>query len=265
MSAASAAQIQSATSWRKANKSYKINEVYCDFTEQLDAIVDKQGNILHAEINGTIDCGIKLSGMPDLQLTFVNPRLLDDVSFHPCVRFKKWEGEKVLSFVPPDGNFRLISYHIGSQNSIQLPIYVKHSIQYREGSGGRFEIGIGPKQTSGKMVENVVIDVPMPKNVLNMQLTPSQGKYTFDQVKKTLMWDVGRIDPVKIPSLKGNITLQSGTPIPESNPAINVQFTINQFAVSGIKVNRLDMYGEKYKPFKGVKYITRAGRFQVRT
>jgi len=43
-----------------------------------------------------------------------------------------------------------------------------------------------------------------------------------------------------------------------------VQFTISQLAVSGLKVNRLDMYGEKYKPFKGVKYITKAGRFQIR-
>ncbi len=25
------------------------------------------------------------------------------------------KGERVLSFIPPDGNFRLISYHIGSQ------------------------------------------------------------------------------------------------------------------------------------------------------
>lgn len=48
-------------------------------------------------------------------------------------------------------------------------------------------------------------------------------------------------------------------------PPITVKFRINQLAVSGLKVNRLDMYGEKYKPFKGVKYITRAGRFQVRT
>jgi AP-3 complex subunit mu len=31
-----------------------------------------------------------------------------------------------------------------------------------------------------------------------------------------------------------------------------------------LKVSRLDMYGEKYKPFKGVKYVTKAGRFQVR-
>lgn len=33
----------------------------------------------------------------------------------------------------------------------------------------------------------------------------------------------------------------------------------------GLKVNRLDMYGEKYKPFKGIKYMTKAGKFQVRT
>lgn len=38
-----------------------------------------------------VDCCIKLSGMPDLSLTFVNPRLFDDVSFHPCVRFRRWE------------------------------------------------------------------------------------------------------------------------------------------------------------------------------
>jgi hypothetical protein len=33
--------------------------------------------------------------MPNLTLIFTNPRLLDDVSFHPCVRLKKWE----VSFV----------------------------------------------------------------------------------------------------------------------------------------------------------------------
>lgn len=50
----------------------------------------------------------------------------------------------------------------------------------------------------------------------------------------------------------------------DANPSINVQFQISQLAVSGLKVNRLDMYGEKYKPFKGVKYLTKAGKFQVR-
>ena len=44
-----------------------------------------------AEIQGYIDCSVKLTGMPDLTMSFVNHRLLDDVSFHPCVRYKRWE------------------------------------------------------------------------------------------------------------------------------------------------------------------------------
>lgn len=148
---------------------------------------------------------------------------------------------------------------------VAIPIYIKHTISIREGSGGRLDITIGPKQTMGKPVENVVLEIPFPKSVLNATLTVTQGKYTFDPVSKVLTWDVGKIDPNKLPNIKGNIILQTGSPLPESNPTISVQFSISQLAVSGIKVNRLDMYGEKYKPFKGVKYVTKAGKFQVRT
>lgn len=45
---------------------------------------------------------------------------------------------------------------------------------------------------------------------------------------------------------------------------LQVQFTLAQTAISGLKVHRLDMFGEKYKPFKGVKYLTKAGNFQIR-
>ena len=33
--------------------------------------------------------------MPDLTLSFVNPKVLDDCSFHPCVRYKKFESERI--------------------------------------------------------------------------------------------------------------------------------------------------------------------------
>ncbi|MBW00874.1 AP-3 complex subunit mu-1, partial [Eschrichtius robustus] len=195
-----------------------------------------------------------------------NPRLLDDVSFHPCIRFKRWESERVLSFIPPDGNFRLISYRVSSQNLVAIPVYVKHSISFKENSScGRFDITIGPKQNMGKTIEGITVTVHMPKVVLNMNLTPTQGSYTFDPVTKVLTWDVGKITPQKLPSLKGLVNLQSGAPKPEENPSLNIQFKIQQLAISGLKVNRLDMYGEKYKPFKGVKYVTKAGKFQVRT
>uniref|UniRef100_A0A452SJ39 AP-3 complex subunit mu-2 n=1 Tax=Ursus americanus TaxID=9643 RepID=A0A452SJ39_URSAM len=232
----------------------------------IDAIIDKSGSTITAEIQGVIDACVKLTGMPDLTLSFMNPRLLDDVSFHPCVRFKRWESERILSFIPPDGNFRLLSYHVSAQNLVAIPVYVKHNISFRDSSSlGRFEITVGPKQTMGKTIEGVIVTSQMPKGVLNMSLTPSQGTHTFDPVTKMLSWDVGKINPQKLPSLKGTMSLQAGASKPDENPTINLQFKIQQLAISGLKVNRLDMYGEKYKPFKGIKYMTKAGKFQVRT
>ena len=54
---------------------------------KVDAIIDKSGSTVSTEIHGYIDCSVKLTGMPDLTMSFVNPRLFDDVSFHPCVRW----------------------------------------------------------------------------------------------------------------------------------------------------------------------------------
>lgn len=140
------------------------------------------------------------------------------------------QSEKVLSFIPPDGNFRLISYHISSQSIVAIPIYIKHFISFRE---GRLDITVGPKQTMGRQVfpntsfyliwrfilswinfynvvmqvENVSVEIPMPKAVLNCTLVPSQGKYSFDPVGKVLQWDVGKIDVTKLPNLRGSVNL----------------------------------------------------------
>lgn len=250
--------------WRRSGVKYTHNEAYFDVIEEVDAIIDKSGSTVFAEIQGYVDCCIKLSGMPDLTLSFMNPRIFDDVSFHPCVRFKRWESERILSFVPPDGNFRLISYHMSSQNLVAIPIYVRHSLIFKSGEQGRLDITVGPKQTLGRTVEAVKLEIVMPKTVLNSSIIANQGKTNFDPVSKILHWDVGKIDITKLPNIRGTVSAVSGANTSEINPSINVHFIINQLAVSGLKVNRLDMYGEKYKPFKGVKYITKAGRFQIR-
>jgi len=250
--------------WRRAGVKYTNNEAYFDVIEEVDAIIDKQGATISAEIHGYIDCSVKLTGMPDLTMSFVNPRLFDDVSFHPCVRYKRWESDRILSFVPPDGNFRLCSYHIGSGSVVAIPVYVRHTLSWQGGTTGKLDMSVGPKQTMGRTVEQVKVEIPMPKSVLNCTLTASQGKYSFDPVSKILLWDIGKIDQTKLPNIRGSINLSSGSSPASTNPTINVHFAISQLAVSGLKVNRLDMYGEKYKPFKGVKYITKAGRFQVR-
>ena len=172
----------------------------------------------------------------------MNPRMFDDTSFHPCVRFKRWESERILSFIPPDGNFRLMSYLIGGSGvgnpNVAIPVFIRHQLNFTSAAqgNGKLDITIGPKQTMGRNVEGVKVEVPMPKSVLNCTLTPTQGKYTFDPVSKVLSWEVGKVDPQKPPNIHGTINLQSGATIPDSNPSINISFLINQMAVSGLKV-----------------------------
>uniref|UniRef100_A0A8C7IN66 AP-3 complex subunit mu-1 n=1 Tax=Oncorhynchus kisutch TaxID=8019 RepID=A0A8C7IN66_ONCKI len=253
--------------WRRAGVRYTNNEAYFDVVEEIDAILDQSGTTVFAEIQGVVEACVKLSGMPDLTLSFMNPRLLDDVSFHPCVRYKLWESERVLSFIPPDGNFTLMTYHVNAQNLVAIPVYVKQSISFFEcGSDGRLDVTVGPKQTMGKTVEGVMVTVHLPKTILSINLTATQGSYTYDNgTKVTTLWDIGKLNPQKLPNLRGSLSLQAGAPKPEENPSLNIDLKIQQLAISGLKVNRLDMFGEKYKPFKGVKYITKAGKFQVRT
>ncbi|XP_020615262.1 AP-3 complex subunit mu-1-like [Orbicella faveolata] len=77
--------------WRRTGVKYTHNEIYFDVIEEIDCIIDKHGSTVFTEIQGVIDSCCKLSGMPDLSLSFVNSRLLEDPSFHPCVRLKRWE------------------------------------------------------------------------------------------------------------------------------------------------------------------------------
>uniref|UniRef100_A0A183CCL0 MHD domain-containing protein n=1 Tax=Globodera pallida TaxID=36090 RepID=A0A183CCL0_GLOPA len=130
--------------WRRAGVKYANNE-------EIDAIIDKQGATISAEIHGHVNCCCKLSGMPDLSMTLANSRILDDVSFHPCVRFRRWENERILSFVPPDGNFCLLSYHISFQSVVAIPLSVRHNILLKNGAAGRFELMVSPKQRSAKL------------------------------------------------------------------------------------------------------------------
>lgn len=54
-----------------------------------------------------------------------------------------------------------------------------------------------------------------------------------------LSWDVGKINPQKLPSLKGTMGLQAGASKPDENPTINIQFKIQQMAISGKRTHKI--------------------------
>jgi AP-3 complex subunit mu len=250
------------TPWRKTGVRHTNNEIYFDIIEDVDCVIEINGLILSIEVSGEVQCNCQLSGMPDLSLHFNNPHILDDVSFHPCVRYNRFEQSKVVSFVPPDGQFKLMNYRVKGQ--LQLPFFVKPQITWNN-QGGKFTVIVGTKGVIGKPIEDFVVSIPFSKSVESVTMTGNCGFMLFDDVTKVLKWKINKIPSNKSPQLEGTISMQHGTSPPESNPTLSIDFKVNMWSISGLKVESLALHNERYKPFKGVRFVTKAGKFIIRS
>lgn len=120
-------------SWRQEGIKYKKNDVFLDVIEKVNLLVARDGTVLDSEIVGTIEMKVCLSGMPELKLG-LNDKVrfdmgdhkldgpknsnnidLEDVHFHQCVRLATFDNDKTISFIPPDGQFDLMSYRLHTQ------------------------------------------------------------------------------------------------------------------------------------------------------
>jgi len=147
--------VTSATSWRKPDIFHKKNEVYIDVIESVNLLMSVKGTILRADVRGEVKVKALLSGMPECKfgmndkvLMQKEPRkpgvtsqdkgiTIDDLNFHQCVKLPKFDKERAISFVPPDGSFDLMTYRI--TENINLPFKVTPLIKE---TGKKIEVEI---------------------------------------------------------------------------------------------------------------------------
>lgn len=247
--------------WRNADVVHFNNEIYLDMVETVDCIVGPNGQTVSCEVFGDIRANCKLSGMPDITLTFQRPSLIDDASLHRCVRIVRFRNERVVSFIPPDGKFRLMSYRV--RGITQLPIYVRPTVRTR-GSTMSVSLQVGTTQTRGQTVENLVVHMPFPASTLSVSLHGSTGEVKSDPVTKESHWVIGRMGPKDRPAtLEGTVTLPPDYSSAEKL-TMRVDFLVKMLGFSGLEVDRVVFRNIKYKPFKGVRHVTKAGRVEIR-
>lgn len=282
--------------WRKAGVSHPNNEIYIDIVEEIDAIISSSGDVISSDISGSIQAQSNLSGVPDLLLTFNDATLVDDCSFHPCVRYTRFDKDKVVSFVPPDGPFELMRYRLrmnGSRGGLSsfpianMPIQVIPRISYGqfggEGGanvGGRVSLSVTAKSISALitsrrgplLIEDVTIVIPFPKFVKTANLNVTIGQVIYDEAGKIAKWTIGQLSEKMRPQLNGSMIMEENKEMTastvsaagEEQPPLLVTWKVLLTSVSGLNVSGLSVTGERYKPYKGVRNITKSGTFQVR-
>jgi len=189
---------------------------------------------------------------------------IDDVTFHRCVKLGQFDVDRTISFIPPDGEFELMKYRI-TQN-VNLPFKVIPVVREHGRTRVEYEVKITGNFSGKLFATNVILLIPCPPNVAKANLTPSVGTAKYNSAKDAIVWKVKKFPGEQSGILKGEVQMVAS--IREkawSRPPIIMEFQVPMFTSSGLHVRFLKVFERSnYETIKWVRYMTRAGSYQIR-
>lgn len=228
---------------------------------------------------------------------------LDLPAFHPSIMLSRWNARPgTLSFVPADGNAVLMDYQIDideSKRPSDLLGLIEVEFQTELGTtGNEFEIRLFIKQQTGvTKIEDLAIKIFSKENVATKSLRCTHGDFTYNGNGRA-EWNLRSVSTGIQPILRGIISCEEGeedagegeedvdgieaaggnnstskssgvTSESLKLSYIQLSFSNKGSLASGIKVDSLKItsskgLGDNVKPYKGVKYITKAGEYIIR-
>ena len=288
-------QATGAQSWRRGDIKYRKNEAFVDVIEDVNLLMSATGTVLRADVTGQIVMRAYLTGTPECKFGLNDQLLvgqigqvgsegpvgnasggrkatraaagsvtLEDCQFHQCVQLGKFDTDRTISFVPPDGEFELMRYR--STENVNLPFKV-HAI-VREVGTTKVEYSIAVRANYGTKLfaTNVVIRIPTPLNTANITQRTTQGKAKYEPESNCIVWKIARFvgGSEFVCSAEAQLTSMT-TQKTWSRPPLSMNFSLLMFTSSGLLVRYLKVFEKgNYSSVKWVRYMTRAGSYEIR-
>ena len=287
--------VTNAVSWRSEGIRYRKNEVFLDVVESLNLLVSANGNVLRSEILGAIKMKCYLSGMPELRLG-LNDKVMfettgratrgkavemEDVKFHQCVRLSRFENDRTISFIPPDGEFELMSYRLNTQ--VKPLIWVECIVESHSGSRIEYMLKViaaaVPRSRADhdqakaqfkrrSTANNVQISIPVPEDADSPRFRTNIGSVHYAPETSSIVWKIKQFGGAKeflmraelgLPSVRGDDEKgggmmggfggsMGGVGGGKGKRPISVKFEIPYFTTSGIQVRYLKIIEPKVSP-----------------
>lgn len=280
------------TPWRDPTLRYQKNEVFLDVVEHVNILVATDGKVLRSDVAGIVHMRTQLSGNPECKLG-LNDKLvmnlekgrigtnfskssqiqkkkvaieINDCSFHQCVRLGKFDKDRAITFVPPDGAFELMKYR--TTEGVKIPFEVISPL-VKEHSDSRTEFQVTVKskfdqELTGKDVEVII---PVPKNTASAKIIVQHGKAKYFPNRGAIIWKIKKFAGHTAMTLGAEVKLTSTvTKQKWIRPPIALKFTIPAFSSSGFEVRYLKVIEQKqkYDTVKWIRYLTNAGNYEYR-
>ena len=189
-----------AVGWRTDGIKHSKNEIFLDVVERVNILVSNNGTVLRSEILGTVKMRSTLSGMPELKLGLNDKVLfemtgkqsksklieLEDIKFHQCVRLNKFETERLITFIPPDGEFDLMSYRLDTH--VKPLIWVEALVENFTKSKIEYVVKARTQFKQKSIANNVEIIVPVPIDVDSPVFKANVGTVKYVPDKSCMVW-----------------------------------------------------------------------------
>ncbi|KAM7287104.1 AP-1 complex subunit mu-1 [Ixodes scapularis] len=270
--------VTNAVSWRSEGIKYRKNEVFLDVIESVNLLANANGNVLRSEIVGCIKMRVYLSGMPELRLGLNDKVLfestgrgksksveLEDVKFHQCVRLSRFENDRTISFIPPDGEFELMSYRLNTH--VKPLIWIESVIERHAHSRVEYMVKAKSQFKRRSTANNVEIVIPVPTDADTPKFKTTVGNVKYAPEQSAVVWSIKSFPGGKEYLMRAHFGLPSvESEETEGRAPIQVKFEIPYFTTSGIQVRYLKIIEKSgYQALPWVRYITQNGDYQLRT
>lgn len=271
--------VTNAVSWRSEGIKYRKNEIFLDVIESVNLLVSGSGAILRSEILGALKMRSYLSGMPELKLG-LNDRVLfeqagrsvgkgkavdlEDIKFHQCVRLARFENDRTISFIPPDGEFELMSYRLSTQ--VRPIIWIEAVVEPHSHSRIEYMIKAKSQFKQRSTANNVEILIPVPPDASSPSFKTSIGSVKYAPELDCIIWSIKQFQGGKEYLMRAHFGLPSVTSDDtDTKKPLSVKFEIPYFTVSGIQVRYLKIIERSgYQALPWVRYITQNGTYELR-
>lgn len=278
--------VTGACPWRNPETFYKKNELYIDVIESVNLLVSTDGKRLRADVSGSIQIKCYLSGVPECKFG-LNDKVvmdkekkstqksktdkqgieIDDCNFHTCVRLSKFDTERTISFIPPDGEFELMKYR--TTENVEVPFTVTPIV--KEHSKTRLEVKVAVKSNfrRDQFGTGVKVKIPLPQNTAIVKVHTQNGHGKYRPEEGGIIWKIKKFPGETKYILAAEIELAASVTLQKkawSRPPISMEFQVPMFAASGLHVRFLKVLEQKqqYQAVKWVRYLTQAGNYQYR-
>ena len=238
------------TPWRANGPTFKKQQVLIDATEYIDYMIGLSGKVDIFQIRGEITMQADVNGSPRCSFNWKNSPLFDDIAFHRSVDYSIFMSSKRIELVPPQGKFLLASYRMQSQ--AKLPLDIKAIVTPTRG-----KLDIKITINAEKQIDDLSIKFDIP-GAKESTLQAKQGELILGY--ETCTWKVGRVKAGKSTELTGAVGCSDECRQTVFCVSFSTEGLLSNCELSGVAIEGT----ADQNLYVGAKYITRAGRFQIR-